>query len=120
MSKGKKVKQLQTTVLRSSKGRKVSDGDILLVNYYGTLLSTGESFDGNFNFTSFEPPVSNYFSSNGSLIRGGVNSTPYELILGSAGIDDGLGLKTVWVRWWTPISRQPGLRRSCPSGYSRQ
>ena len=89
MSKGKKVKQLQTTVLRSSKGRKVSDGDILLVNYYGTLLSTGETFDGNFNFTSFEPPVSNYFSANGSLIRGGANNTPYELILGSGQVIDG-------------------------------
>ena len=94
MSKGKKVNKLQTTVLRSSKGRKVSDGDVLLVNYYGPLLSTGESFDGNFNFTSFEPPVSNYFSSNGSLVRGGANSTPYELILGSGqvipGWDQGL------------------------------
>ena len=48
------VKKLSSNVLRTSKGQKVGNGDRLLVFYQGTLLS-GEEFDANFNFTSFEP-----------------------------------------------------------------
>jgi len=48
------VKKLSTTVLRKSKGRKLADGDRLLVNYQGTLLN-GEQFDASFDFSSFEP-----------------------------------------------------------------
>ena len=48
------VKKLSTTVLRKSKGRKLRDGDRLLVNYQGTLLN-GEQFDASFDFNSFEP-----------------------------------------------------------------
>ena len=92
MSKGERP--AQTTVLRSSKGSKVSDGDNLLVRYYGTLLKTGESFDGNVNFTSFQPPVPNYFHSGGSYVLGVGNSNPFEFNLGAgsviAGWDQGL------------------------------
>ncbi len=45
---------LSTDVLRTSKGPAVSDTDAVLVFYQGTLLS-GEEFDANFDFSSFEP-----------------------------------------------------------------
>ena len=47
------ITELTTTVLRKSKGRQLADGDRLLVNYQGTLLS-GEQFDASFDFSSFE------------------------------------------------------------------
>ena len=54
------ITELTTTVLRKSKGRQLADGDRLLVNYQGTLLS-GEQFDASFDFSSFEllpsPPL---------------------------------------------------------------
>ena len=48
------VKKLSSKVLRTSKGQKVGSGDRLLVYYQGTLLS-GEEFDANYDFSSFEP-----------------------------------------------------------------
>ena len=48
------VKKLSSNVLRTSKGQKVGNGDRLLVYYQGTLLS-GEEFDANFDFSSFNP-----------------------------------------------------------------
>ena len=47
------VTELTTTVLRKSKGRKLEDGDRLLVHYQGKLLN-GEQFDASFDFSSFE------------------------------------------------------------------
>ena len=48
------VTELTTTVLRKSKGRKLEDGDRLLVHYQGELLN-GEQFDASFDFSRFEP-----------------------------------------------------------------
>jgi len=48
------ITELTTTVLRKSKGRKLDDGDRLLVHYQGQLLN-GEQFDASFDFSSFEP-----------------------------------------------------------------
>ena len=87
------VKKLKTTVLRASTGRKVSEGDNLLVRYDGTLMN-GERFDANFDFTSFLPPIPNYFQSGGEFILGAGNSNPFEFTLGSgqviAGWEKGL------------------------------
>ena len=47
------VTTLSTEVLRKSKGLKVSNGDVLLVLYQGSLMN-GEQFDANFDFSSFE------------------------------------------------------------------
>ena len=47
------VIKLSSKVLRTSKGQKVGNGDRLWVSYQGTLLS-GEEFDANFDFSSFE------------------------------------------------------------------
>ena len=47
------ITELTTTVLRKSKGRKLEDGDRLLVHYQGKLLN-GEQFDASFDFSSFE------------------------------------------------------------------
>ena len=47
------VTTLSTDVLRKSKGQKVKNGDILLVGYQGSLMN-GETFDANFDFSSFE------------------------------------------------------------------
>ena len=47
------VTKLTSKILRKSKGLKVSNGDLLLVYYEGNLLS-GEQFDANFDFSSFE------------------------------------------------------------------
>jgi len=47
------ITELTTTVLRKSKGRKLDDGDRLLVHYQGQLLN-GEQFDASFDFSSFE------------------------------------------------------------------
>ena len=87
------VKKLKTTVLRESRGRKVSNGDNLLVRYDGTLTN-GERFDANFDFTSFLPPVVNYFQSGETFVLGPVNSNPFEFTLGNSevipGWDQGL------------------------------
>ena len=50
---GTGVTTLSRQTLRRSKGRKVRRGDQLLVHYQGQLL-TGEQFDANFDFSSFE------------------------------------------------------------------
>ena len=47
------VTKLSSKTLRKSKGLKSRNGDALLVYYQGTLLS-GEQFDANFDFSSFE------------------------------------------------------------------
>ena len=47
------VTTLSTEVLRKSKGLKVSNGDVLLVLYQGSLMN-GEQFDANFDFSNFE------------------------------------------------------------------
>ena len=87
------VKKLKTSLLRASKGRKVSNGDNLLVRYDGTLMN-GDRFDANFDFTSFLPPIPNYFQSGDQFILGAGNSNPFEFTLGSgqviAGWDQGL------------------------------
>ena len=84
------VKKLKTTVLRASKGRKVSNGDNLLVRYDGTLMN-GDRFDANFDFTSFLPPVVNYFQSDsdGAFVLGPVNSNPFEFTLGGGQVISG-------------------------------
>ncbi len=48
---------LSTDVLRTSKGPAVSNTDAVLVFYQGTLLS-GEEFDANFDFSSFDARTS--------------------------------------------------------------
>ena len=67
------VKKLSSKVLRTSKGQKVGSGDRLLVYYQGTLLS-GEEFDANFNFSSFEPvagkPPFDFTLGEGQVIEG--------------------------------------------------
>ena len=72
------VTELTTTVLRKSKGRKIQDGDRLLVHYQGKLLS-GEQFDASFDFISFEAEE---------------GRTPFDFVLGAGqgiqGWDQGL------------------------------
>ena len=67
------VKKLSSKVLRTSKGQKVGNGDRLLVSYQGTLLS-GEEFDANFDFNSFEPiagkTVFDFTLGKGQVIQG--------------------------------------------------
>ena len=67
------VNELSTTVLRKSKGRQLADGDQLLVNYQGTLLS-GEQFDGSFDFSRFEAEE---------------GRTPFDFILGAGQVIQG-------------------------------
>ena len=67
------VNELTTTVLRKSKGRKLEDGDRLLVHYQGTLLN-GEQFDASFDFSSFEPEE---------------GRTPFEFVLGAGQVIQG-------------------------------
>ena len=82
------VKKLKTTVLRSSKGSKVSNGDSLLVYYDGTLMN-GDRFDANFDFTSFQSPTSNYFTSGEQFILGPGNVNPFEFTLGGGQVIEG-------------------------------
>ena len=67
------VNELTTTVLRKSKGRKLEDGDRLLVHYQGTLLN-GEQFDASFDFSRFEPEE---------------GRTPFEFVLGAGQVIQG-------------------------------
>ena len=67
------VTELTTTVLRKSKGRKLQDGDRLLVHYQGELLN-GEQFDASFDFSSFE------------LEEG---RTPFDFVLGAGQVIQG-------------------------------
>ena len=67
------VTELTTTVLRESKGRKLEDGDRLLVHYQGTLLN-GEQFDASFDFSSFEPEE---------------GRTPFDFVLGAGQVIQG-------------------------------
>ena len=67
------VTELTTTVLRKSKGRKLQDGDRLLVHYQGELLN-GEQFDASFDFSRFEPEE---------------GRTPFEFVLGAGQVIQG-------------------------------
>ena len=67
------ITELTTTVLRKSKGRQLADGDRLLVNYQGTLLS-GEQFDASFDFSSFEAEA---------------GRRPFEFVLGAGQVIQG-------------------------------
>ena len=67
------VTELTTTVLRKSKGRKLQDGDRLLVHYQGELLN-GEQFDASFDFSSFEPEE---------------GRTPFDFVLGAGQVIQG-------------------------------
>ena len=67
------VTELTTTVLRKSKGRKLEDGDRLLVHYQGELLN-GEQFDASFDFSRFEPEE---------------GRTPFEFVLGAGQVIQG-------------------------------
>jgi FKBP-type peptidyl-prolyl cis-trans isomerase len=53
MAKKSSTKKLKTTVLRSSKGAKLSNSLDVLVHYQGSLTN-GEEFDASYNFTTFE------------------------------------------------------------------
>lgn len=61
------MSKLKTTVLRSSQGAKISEGDTLFVWYSGKLLKNGEEFDANYNFKTFSVPTPspNYVQFNG-------------------------------------------------------
>jgi hypothetical protein len=67
------VTELTTTVLRKSKGRKLEDGDRLLVHYQGKLLN-GEQFDASFDFLSFEAEE---------------GRTPFDFVLGAGQVIQG-------------------------------
>ena len=67
------ITELSTTVLRKSKGRKLEDGDRLLVHYQGELLN-GEQFDASFDFSIFEPEE---------------GRTPFEFVLGAGQVIQG-------------------------------
>ena len=84
----KSVKKLKTTVLRSSKGSKVSNGDNLLVYYDGTLMD-GDRFDANFDFTNFQSPTNNYFTSGKQFILGPGNVNPFEFTIGAGQVIQG-------------------------------
>ena len=53
MAKNSSANKLKTTVLRSSKGAKLSNFFNVLVNYQGSLLD-GTEFDASYDFTTFE------------------------------------------------------------------
>jgi len=67
------ITELTTTVLRKSKGRKLEDGDRLLVHYQGKLVD-GEQFDASFDFSSFEPEA---------------GRRPFEFVLGAGQVIQG-------------------------------
>ena len=60
------VTTLQTTDLKVGEGQEAKSGDCLYVKYHGTLATTGEKFDGNFDeATTLKFPVGQ-----GSVIQG--------------------------------------------------
>jgi len=60
------VTALQTADLKVGNGAEAKAGDCLLVKYHGTLATTGEKFDGNFD----EPSVLKFPLGQGSVITG--------------------------------------------------
>lgn len=88
------VKKLKTKVLRQSSGMKVAKGDLLYVNYAGTLLN-GEQFDSSFDFQSFRPSLkligsfpANFFQYNDGLLLEESIITPLEIpVLGEGMIE---------------------------------
>lgn len=60
------VTELQVTDLTAGSGDSVEAGDCLLVKYHGTLASSGEKFDGNFD----QPAVLRVPIGQGSVIKG--------------------------------------------------
>jgi Ca2+-binding RTX toxin-like protein len=73
MAKKSSTKKLKTTVLRSSKGAKLSNSLDVLVHYQG-FLNNGEEFDASYNFTTFE------------VIEG---KTPFDFQLGAGEVIQG-------------------------------
>ena len=73
MAKKSSTKKLKTTVLRSSKGAKLSKSSFVMVYYQGSLLD-GTEFDANYNFTTFE------------VVEG---RTPYDFQLGAGQVIQG-------------------------------
>ena len=92
MSKDETVKKLKVKKLRSSKGEKVKDGDMLYVAYQGTLLD-GTQFDANYDFTHFEavtPSQSNFLlqTPNGEFPLVSANY-PFNFVLGAGQVIPG-------------------------------
>lgn len=78
--------ELTTTVLRKSRGAKISEGDALLVWYEGELLN-GDRFDANYDFTTFDNPFPtlNYLQSEGNFLLNGFPSNPFQFVVGAEG-----------------------------------
>ena len=84
------MSELTTTVLRKSKGAKISKGDTLAVWYEGQLLN-GTQFDANYDFTTFSnpSPTLNYTQSEGAFLIQANAAQPFEFVVGAGDVIQG-------------------------------
>ena len=84
------MSDLSTTVLRQSKGTKISNGATLLVWYEGQLLN-GKRFDANYDFTTFSnpSPTFNYTQLDGAFLSQTQPSAPFEFVVGAGTVIEG-------------------------------
>ena len=84
------MSELTTTVLRKSKGAKISKGDTLAVWYEGQLLN-GTRFDANYDFTTFSnpSPTLNYTQSEGTFLIQANAAQPFEFVVGAGAVIQG-------------------------------
>ena len=84
------MSDLTTTVLRKSKGTKISKGDTLLVGYEGQLLN-GTRFDANYDFTTFSnpSPTLNYTQLDGVFLLQSTPANPFEFEVGAGAVIQG-------------------------------
>ena len=84
------MSDLTTTVLRKSKGAKISKGDNLLVWYEGELLN-GKRFDANYDFTTFSnpTPTPNYTQLDSVFLLQAPAASPFEFEVGAGAVIQG-------------------------------
>lgn len=84
--------KLKTTVLRTSKGAKISEGDTIFAWYVGKLLKNGKQFDANYDFKTFAVPTPSpsYVQMGGELLLINQQKPLLDFVIGGGTVIPGL------------------------------